>query len=51
MNYDILYIVKKRGLNVIETTMCEGSELANVIKALQSYGYTIFAAISTNKEF
>ena len=51
MNYQIAYTVRKRGLKVIETTMVESSELANVIAAFQNMGYEIFMVVSTNEPF
>ena len=51
MNYQIAYTVRKRGLNVIETTVVESSELANVITAFQNMGYEIFMVVSTNEPF
>lgn len=51
MNYEILYIRKNRRLNIVYNTMCEESELGNVINALQASGERIFAIFSTKKEF
>ena len=51
MNYRILYVVRKRGLNIVEETMCEGDTLPGVIGAMQNAGYTILAVFSTREEF
>lgn len=51
MNYIVHYTGKSYRLNIVENTMCHADDLGNIITALQSQGYVIFAVFSTQEPF